>query len=747
MTRQEILSHFKGVKPSGENAYLCLCPVHDDHHPSCYILFYTKWAHVGCFVKCEKDDILSHAGLTRKDLYLGDPQDLISNRNKVPMPPIEYKYCDEDGKVLYIKFLQYASECSPDEKKRKKDFWYMQPNGKMNLKDVKRVPFQLPLLKDAKTIYIVEGEKCASIVTEKGYVATTLDCGAGSKWNEQYYKYFEGKEVVILPDHDEPGMKYARMLKQHLPWAVIKELPDLDEAEDVYDWLQKGHSMDEIQYLPEYVSKPTDRTSEDKMTQSELLLEFIKEENVELFLNDCCEPYVAYFHKGRREVFSVNSDEFKQWAQMLYYKKIHKTIRRDNLLQALEILSFEARDKEQTIKLYNRVANTEDIFWYDMTDKQHSAIKITSEGWSIVNLPPILFMRYGHQEPQVIPQQGGDINKIFEYVNVVKFKTLFLCWLVSCFVPDIPHAITIIHGEKGAAKSTTCELIKKLIDPSALDTLNLSNDERSLRVSLQKHYYLPYDNVSEISKNISNILCRAVTGGAFLDRKLHTNADDFIFKFKRCVTINGINNVANRSDLLDRSIILELERISDSKRREQRKVYRSFEEDRPYILGAIFDVLSKAMKIYPTIKLEKLPRMADFCRWGYAIGEAIGGYGDEFLKEYETNRSIQNKEAIESDIVSYLIYELMRGQQKCELRVSDWLTNILTIAPQYGIDQKHRDMPKCPNQLSKRIVEVKSNLNGMGITYEFDRKRKDGTYLIFYNDHSSTLPPYDEVIQ
>lgn len=747
MTRQEILSHLNGVKSSGRDAYLFLCPAHDDHNPSGYILFKNNWAHVGCFAKCEKDDILSHAGLTKKDLYLGDPQDLITNRNKASTPPTEYKYCDEDGKVLYVKFLQYASENLMNGKKRKKNFWYMQPNGQMNLDGVKRVPFQLPLLKEAQTIYIVEGEKCASIVTEKGYVATTLDCGASSKWNEQYYKYFEGKEVVILPDHDEPGMKYARMLKQHLPWAVIKELPDLDEAEDVYDWLQKGHSMDEIQYLPEYISKPIDRTSEDKMTQSELLLEFIKQENVELFLDDCSKPYATFFNKGHREVFSISSSEFRQWAQMLYYRNTKKTMRADNLSQVLEILSYEAKDKERQITLYNRVAKEGDNFWYDMTDKKYSAIRISEEGWSVVNLPPILFLRYGHQEPQVVPQQGGDINKIFEYVNVAKFKTLFLCWLVSCFVPDIPHAMTIIHGEKGAAKSTTCELIKKLIDPSALDTLNLSNDDGSLKVSLQKHYYLPFDNVSEISKNISNILCRAVTGCAFQDRKLHTNGDDYIFKFKRCVTINGINNVANRSDLLDRSILLELERISEDKRREQREVYQSFEADRPYILGAIFDILSKAMKIYPTIKLKKLPRMADFCHWGYAIGEAIGGYGDEFLKEYTTNRSVQNEEAIESDIVSYLIYELMRDRTEAEARVSDWLTKILEIAPLYGIDQRHKDMPKCPNQLSKRIGEVKSNLNGMGITYEFDRKRKDGTYLIFYNDNSSTLPPYDEVIQ
>ena len=46
----------------------------------------------------------------------------------------------------------------------------------------------------------------------------------------------------VLPDLGI--MKYARMLKQHLLWAVIKEFPDLDEAEDVHDSLQNViHSL------------------------------------------------------------------------------------------------------------------------------------------------------------------------------------------------------------------------------------------------------------------------------------------------------------------------------------------------------------------------------------------------------------------------------------------------------------------------------------------------------------------------
>ena len=49
-----------------------------------------------------------------------------------------------------------------------------------------------------------------------------------------------------------------------------------------------------------------------------------------------------------------------------------------------------------------------------------------------------------------------------------------------------------------------------------------------------------------------------------------------------------------------------------------------FEADKPSILGGIFDVLVKAMNIYPTVSLQSFPRMADFAQWGYAIGEALG---------------------------------------------------------------------------------------------------------------------------
>ena len=51
-------------------------------------------------------------------------------------------------------------------------------------------------------------------------------------------------------------------------------------------------------------------------------------------------------------------------------------------------------------------------------------------------------------------------------------------------------------------------------------------------------------------------------------------------------------------------------------------------------------------------------------------------------------------------------------------------------------------IPKYPNKLSQRIKGVKSNLDGLGITYKFDNKKSDGTHIILRNKNVSPLPPY-----
>lgn len=740
MTKEEILLHFKNTKRH-DGYYSALCPVHDDHDPSLAIYFNKDWATVKCFTGCDTDSILKSVGLRKKDLCL---KECTSMYNQKSYGRTEYSYYDEKGNVAYKKYRIEKPDGS-------KTFRFEQPDGTPNIKGVKRYPYNLPAVLKADTVYFVEGEKCADAVNKTGYTATTLDSGSNSTWKSDYNDYFRNKRVIIVPDNDEPGEKYAMKLAKRIPGAKIIRLPGLAEKEDIFDWLQTGHLMTEIETMLETTDEVQTTEEEDqpekvdlefssdRRPQSEILLDIIKQAGVELFLNENNDPFVSLQIDDHKEYHGIGSKEFSLWAQRSFYKSTGKTIRRESLVQVVDLLTGNAKFEDSRIfHLENRVALKDNAIWYDLTNKDWSAIRINADGWTVERDVPKLFCRYRHQAPQVLPKKGGDLTKIFHYINMTRFQTLFLCWLVSCYVPDIPHAMPIFYGEKGAAKSTACVLTKRMIDPSVMATLSLCKDEKSLIVSLQQHYYLPFDNVSAISNDSSDILCRAITGGAIQQRKLHTNGEDYIFSFNRCLALNGINNVANRADLLDRAILFELERVPENKRKELKEIYASFEEDRPLFLGVIFDTLTKAMKIYPTVKLDKLPRMADFCRWGYAIAEALGLSGEVFLKEYKENQKIQNDEAINADLVSSLLVEFLSRNITWSGRISSLYQELINEAEKQGISKNNKNLPQAPNHLSRRLNSMRSNLEDAGISFELNKKHSDGTYITIKKD----LPPF-----
>ena len=115
---------------------------------------------------------------------------------------------------------------------------------------------------------------------------------------------------------------------------------------------------------------------------------------------------------------------------------------------------------------------------------------------------------------------------------------------------------------------------------------------------------------------MSDVLSQACTGGGFSKRQLYSDDEDVIYQVKRCMGINGINLLINKSDLMDRTILLHLDRIDSSSRKEEIELWKDFEKARPEIVGGIFDALVLAMKYYPDAKLPRLPRMADFARFG-----------------------------------------------------------------------------------------------------------------------------------
>lgn len=743
MELREFLTHFDNVKQSGKNQYTARCPVHGDSHNSLSIGYNSEKSHilVYCHAGCEVEEVLKNLGLEISDLYADN-----SNGKQI-LHQETYIYKDENSNVVYYKTrIDYGH--------KDKSFFFEQPNGNKTLQGAHRVPYNLPNVLNFPAIYFVEGEKCADILIKNGLAATTLDTGANSVWQDYYDDYFKDKEVIIIPDNDEAGLKYVKKILNNLSNAKVMILPNLKEKEDVYDWIKSGHSVSEFESLPllsksefliKYfsdVQKSTRKDNYGKETEAEVIIRLVKQNEAFLFHDTENNLYAAVNLNNHREIRSLESKDFSVWLSGLYYKEKDKPAKKESISQAISVLSAEAMyDCDEAIPLSNRVAKSDNAFWYSLSNSKWQAVKITADGWKIENNPPILFRQYRHQMPQVVPKNNGEIHKIFNYLNIKKYHTLFLCWLVSCFVPDIPHAMPIFYGEKGAAKSTTCTLLKKLIDPSALETLTIQKNARSMAVNLQQHWFLPFDNVSKISEETSDTLCRAITGGGIQQRKLFSDADDYIFTFKKCIAINGINNVVERPDLLDRAILIELSRISEDKRKELSEIQKEFSNDLPYILGGILDILSRAIQIHPEVKLDKLPRMADFACWGYAIGEALGNLGQVFLDEYQENYDAQNTEIINNNIVATLTVTFMENKNSWTGRISDLLNEFIAFAPSLGISTKEAGFPKQPNVLSRRLNELQSNLEKVNIKFKIDPK-SDGSHIIITNKNISPLPPY-----
>ncbi|MBE6777978.1 MAG: hypothetical protein E7541_01150 [Ruminococcaceae bacterium] len=742
MKLNEFVRHFNSVAENGVNEYMALCPAHDDHNPSLSIGLSpdSERIFLHCYAGCETKNILNSVGLTLKDLY-------INQKGSNIMKKTTYTYHKADGTIAYTK-------TRTDYEDGSKKFYFEQPDGTKSVKGIQHELYNLPAVLTATKVYFVEGEKCADAVIKQGAVATTLDTGAKSPWCPHYTDYLKDKEVIIIPDNDTPGTNYAKKILQNVPNARIVKLPDLSEKGDIYDWLNMGHTMAEVDKLPtfeiaEEITAPITSHSDSvntgdfkNETQAETIIRLVEEKDTILFHDNAKDPYAAVMIDGHREVWLIDGGDFVTWLNNLYYNAEKKPAKKDSLSQAKEVLKARAVfENTKAIPLETRVAQLDNAFWYNLSNDDWNAVKITKDGWEIVDNPPILFRRHRHQKCQYQPSKNGDIRKILNYINLQDNHTMFLCWLVCCFVPNIPHAMPIFFGEKGAAKTTACTLLKKLIDPSALETLTIQKNPRSLAVNLQQHWFLPFDNVSRIDEETSDTLCRAITGGGIQQRKLFTDADDYIFTFQKCLALNGINNVANRPDLLDRAILVELSRIEENKRRELSELMADFEKDLPYILGGVIDTLSKAMSLYPTVKLDTLPRMADFARWGYAIGEALGGLGNEFLEQYNANQGKRNIEVLNTDIVATLVVAFMKDRAEWSGLISELYNQLSAMAPQYGINSKGKEFPTVPNVLSRRLNGLKSNLQEAGISFKTCAKM-NGTEITLTNEKIPQVSSY-----
>ena len=230
-----------------------LCPSHDDKSASLSITLENDRILLYCHAGCNIDDICVSLGIEQTDLFAPIDEKQI---NRLPVPQkvereqirmkaninfegkvvffsskhntkvtesARYSYSDADGKTAY-----HVIRSAP------KDFRPLTPDGYLELEGVERLPYRLPELlqgvKDSKLIMLMEGQKDVDSAKALGLIATTFVGGTG-KWRQEYLEYFDGADVVLIPDNDKPGLKGMTEIAKKLHGTASKirmlELPGL----------------------------------------------------------------------------------------------------------------------------------------------------------------------------------------------------------------------------------------------------------------------------------------------------------------------------------------------------------------------------------------------------------------------------------------------------------------------------------------------------------------------------------------
>lgn len=196
----------------------------------------------------------------------------------------------------------------------------------------------------------------------------------------------------------------------------------------------------------------------------------------------------------------------------------------------------------------------------------------------------------------------------------------------------------------------------------------------------------------------------------------------------RPIVINGIDDLATRGDLLDRAIVLTLQRITESDRRTERDLQAAFDEARPQILGALLEGVSASLRNQDNVQLDTLPRMADFAVVAVAAAPALGIEADTFRAAYSENGRIADDLAIESSIIGNPVRELMAEHGSWEGTATKLLDELEQRVEEK--DLKRRWWPASPRAMANELRRIATNLHAVGIVVQFDRVGRERRRVI-----------------
>lgn len=295
-------------------------------------------------------------------------------------------------------------------------------------------------------------------------------------------------------------------------------------------------------------------------------------------------------------------------------------------------------------QVFHRIAIDEDCrdICVDLRDNQNY-VNIDEKGWRLVRVPAFKFSRNSElgilPEPDQIKLEQFILlfNRVFPFGH--KRNLLLLAFLVRCLIRNFgENPILLILGPKRCGKSTQCEKVKQLINPTKIMRV-LSPETTSDLAAKANSSYLPiYDDCDHFSRNIVKALCQMSSGGGHSSRQFFSQGIDVSFSLNQPFIINAVESPTQDASFLNRSIIISMQEIKENSHYSSFEGAKEFRDNLPKLLGGLYEVTSKCLIALPNTRKSDLPPMTEFARICLALESIKPLKASGLLETYKDNQ-------------------------------------------------------------------------------------------------------------
>lgn len=562
----------------------------------------------------------------------------------------------------------------------------------------------------------------------KGDIKRQILSNVLSRQYPENKKYFESFRFLGTEEEKEEHSKFFSTIEKYIASTIEKS----EHFKKSFEGILKST-------LIEIRENKNSRNSRKYINTD--FFELIKVYVDEYYINESKTPFITIRVNNHHEHHPIKSSFIKDYIIQRVFHHLNTVPTEQGVkeIQSMMTAMSQLGKIQHTVYLKSFFDKNNKKLYFDLCRDDWKILVVTKDKIEIKENKQIKFKRFDHMKELKVDltAKKEDIFLFTKGEHIYEEdKQLLLPTLIQSVFNYYPQTINFIDGVKGSSKSTITKKFREVIDPSTMKVLIMPEDKKDLIFMLDHHFICGFDNITTISKQLSDFLCIVSTGGALEFRQLFTD-DSSIFRYLlRKVIVNGISVNGYNTDLQDRSLKVEMLKISEKDRKTENSIWKEFDDVKEKISGAIFKIIQEFLKSKDQVVLTRTPRMADFAVIGEKISRIIGFEEDNFIKLYFERINNAEDDSIENDMFAkcFLKYIQSLDSSGYEGTATTLLNCINQVAVSQGQDILNRYWIKNPSHLSRKIADYSSILERQGFKIDRDRTGKTRNIIITRNN-------------